>query len=334
MERIKGSWPTTAEAVSAALAGREDASRPALVAVSGGRDSMVLWHALRSAGYGDLVVVHVDHGLRGEESAADSDFVRAEADRLGTPCKVRRVGVADFAAEHRCSLETAARELRYRAIAAVARETGRTRVFLAHHADDQVETVLMRLFRGAGSRGLAGMGEETQRRVDGVGLTLLRPLLAVSREAIAAYAETHGVVWREDASNASAFALRNRIRHRLLPEIEAVFGREVRGAVLRAAGLAALDEAWIAEALGELPRKGDGGGLDVVALRSFPAARRNRLLLAWLRESGVPDCGLAEVERTTGVLLAEARPAKASLPGGHQVRRRAGTLFIEGPAPG
>lgn len=331
--RIKGSWPTTAETVPAALAGREDRSCPSLVAVSGGRDSMVLWHALRSAGYGDLVVVHVDHGLRGEDSSADGDFVRREAARLGTPCEVRRVAVADFAAERRCSLETAARELRYRAIATVARETGRTRVFLAHHADDQVETVLMRLFRGAGSRGLAGMAEEAHRHAEGVELTLLRPLLRVPGEAIAAYAAAHRIAWREDASNTSAFALRNRIRHRLLPEIEAVFGREVRGAVLRASGLAALDEAWAVEALGELPHKGEEGGLDVAVLRSFPAAKRNRLLLAWLRESGVPDCGLAEVERAAEVLLAEARPAKASLPGGHQVRRRAGTLFIEGPVP-
>lgn len=331
--RIKGGWPRTAEAVPAALAGREDALRPALVAVSGGMDSMALWHALRAAGYGDLVVVHVDHGLRGADSAADAEFVGAEAARLGTLCEIRRVAVADFAAERRCSLETAARELRYRAIAAVARETGRPRVFLAHHADDQVETVLMRLFRGAGARGLAGMAEESLRQVEGIELTLLRPLLKVPREAIAAYAHAHGVAWREDASNASAFALRNRVRHRLLPEIEAVFGREVRGAVLRASALAALDEAWAVEMLGALPRQGEGDGLEVAVLRSFPAARRNRLLLAWLRESGVPDCGLAEVERAAEVLLSDSRPARASLPGGLWVRRRAGTLFIEGPAP-
>lgn len=329
--RIKRIDPKSAEAVTAALSARTDAALPSLVAVSGGMDSMVLWQALREAGYADLLVVHVDHGLRGEQSRADADFVRAEAARLGSPCEIRSVDVAQYAAEARCSVETAARELRYRAFAGVARESGRRRIFLAHHADDQVETVLMRFFRGAGSRGLAGMASESSRRVEGVELTLLRPLLEVSREAIVAYAERRGLSWREDASNQLPFALRNRVRHRLLPEIESVFGREVRGAILRAASLAALDEAWVGERLGELPRRGESGGLDVAALRGLSEAQRHRLLLAWLRERGVPDCGWVEVQRCAEVLMATARPAQASLPGGHRVRRRAGTLFIEGP---
>ncbi len=290
---------------------------------------MVLWHALRGAGYGDLVVVHVEHGLRGADSEADGAFVRAEAERHGTPCEIRRVEAAAFAKERKLSLETAARELRYRAFAEVARERRIAGIFLAHHADDQVETVLMNFLRGAGSRGLSGMAEETARRVDGVELALVRPLLAVSREEIEAYAAAHEVAWREDASNGSDFALRNRIRRRLLPEIEAVFGRDARAAILRSARLASLDEAWVAAALGDLPSRGETGGLDVAALRAFPEAQRNRLLLAWLRQSGVPDCGFAEVERVAAVLLSDARPAKASLPGGRQVRRRAGTLFLD-----
>jgi tRNA(Ile)-lysidine synthase len=271
----------------------------------------------------------VEHGLRGAEGEADAAFVEAAAKRFGTPCEIRRVDAAAFAAEEKCSLETAARELRYRALAAVARERSVSRVFLAHHADDQVETVLMRLFRGAGSRGLAGMAEESDRTVDGIGLTLVRPFLEVTRAEIADYVRMNGIDLREDASNASDFALRNRIRNRLLPEIEAVFGRDARTAILRAARLAALDEAWAAESLGELPRR--GAGLEVTALRAMPAAKRNRLLLSWLRGSGVPDCGLAEVEGVAAVLLSDDRPAKANLPGGFHVRRRAGELFIEDP---
>ncbi len=291
---------------------------------------MALWRALRDRGRDDLVVVHVEHGLRGEEGEADGDFVRAEAERLGTPFEFRRVDAAAFSKKARCSLETAARELRYRAIAEVAQERGIFRVLLAHHADDQVETVLMRLFRGAGARGLSGMSAETKRVVAGVELILIRPFLGLTREEIGEYVRSNAIPFREDASNATDFALRNRIRNRLLPEVEAVFGRDARGAVLRAARLAALDEAWAAEMLGELPRRETG--LDVAVLRSFPEARRNRLLLSWLRESGVPDCGFAEVERVSEVLRSEARPAKAGLPGGFQVRRRAGVLFIEVPA--
>jgi tRNA(Ile)-lysidine synthase len=291
---------------------------------------MVLWHLLKAAGFGRLIVVHVDHGLRGAESAADAALVAATAAEWGDKVVIREVAVAAEAKRQKQSLETMARELRYRAIAAVARERDCPRVFLAHHADDRIETALMHLFRGTGSRGLAGMSEESVRRVDGIDLTLIRPLLGVDRAAIMVYAEKHGLSWREDASNQSDFALRNRIRHRLLPEIEAVFGRDPREAILRAADLAALDEAWAAEMLGELPRRGNG--LEVAILRTFPEAKRNRLLLSWLRESGVPDCGYAEVTRVATVLLGDGRPAKANLPGGVHVRRRAGVLFIESPA--
>lgn len=321
---------STIEDITAPIVGRWDPARPHLVAVSGGIDSMVLWHLLKAAGFRKLIVVHVDHGLRGAESTGDADLVAATAASSGDEVEIRQVAVAAEAKRQKQSLETMARELRYRAIASVARERDCPRVFLGHHADDRIETVLMHLFRGTGSRGLAGMSKETVRHVDGIDLTMIRPLLGVDRAAIESYATKQGLSWREDASNQSDFALRNRIRHRLLPEIEAVFGRGPREAILRAADLAALDEAWVAEMLGDLPRRGNG--LEVAFLRAFPEAKRNRLLLSWLRESGVPDCGFAEVTRVATVLLGEGRPAKANLPGGFHVRRRSGILFIEAPA--
>ena len=317
------------EELAAPLAERWDSARPHLVAVSGGIDSMVLWHLLKEAGFRKLIVVHVDHGLRGAESTADADLVAATAASLGDEVEIRQVAVAEEAKRQKQSLETMARELRYRAIASVARERDCPRVFLAHHADDRIETVLMHLFRGTGSRGIAGMSKESVRHVDGIDLTMIRPLLGVDRAAIEAYAAKQGLSWREDASNQSDFALRNRIRHRLLPEIEEVFGRGPREAILRAADLAALDEAWAAEMLGDLPRRGNG--LEVAILRTFPEAKRNRLVLSWLRESGVPDCGFTEVSRVSSVLLSDGRPAKANLPGGFHIRRRSGVLFIEAP---
>jgi len=320
---------STIEDLAAPLAERWDPARPYLVAVSGGIDSMVLWHLLQSGGFGKLLVVHVDHGLRGDESTGDADFVAAAAASSGDEAIIRSVAVAEEAQRRKQSLEAMARELRYRAIAGVARERLCPRVFLAHHADDRIETALMHLFRGTGSRGLAGMSGESVRRVDGIDLTLIRPLLGVDRAAIMNYAAKYGISWREDASNQSDFALRNRLRHRLLPAIGAVFGRDPREAILRAADLAALDEAWVLEMLGELPRRGNG--LEVALLRAFPEAKRNRLLLSWLRESGVPDCGFAEVTRVATVLLGDGRPAKANLPGGFHVRRRSGILFIEDP---
>ena len=101
--------------------------------------------------------------------------------------------------------------------------------------------------------------------------------------------------------------------------------------MLRAADLAALEDTWAAEATGPMPWKGPNGGLDVATLRGMPGAQRQRLLLKWLRERGVPDCGHDEVARVLTVLMTSARPARASLPGGHAVRRREGVLFMEGP---
>ncbi len=304
-----------------------------LAAVSGGHDSMALLHFLHGAGYRNLVVCQIDHGLRGEASTGDADFVREKAEVYGYPVELHAVDVAAFSQTEKLSLETAARELRYRAFAEVAEKHDCRRLFLAHHADDRVETVLINLFRGTGAKGLAGIEPETSRVVAGVALEMIRPFLSITRGEITRYVERKGIAYREDESNASDFALRNRVRNRLMPLLGEIFGRDVRPAVLRAADLAALEEAWASEATGPLPRKGESGGLDVAALREMPEGQRQRVLLIWLRASGVPDCGHDEVARAQTVVMAEARPARASLPGDHQVRRREGILFIERSTP-
>jgi tRNA(Ile)-lysidine synthase len=205
-------------------------------------------------------------------------------------------------------------------------------VVTAHHSEDQVETVLINFFRGSGSRGISGMKCHSHRDVDGVELELFRPLLAVERERIDKYVEVNGIAFREDSSNAEAFALRNRVRHRLLPEVESIFGRNVRGAVLRAAELSRRDEAWMQANLDNLSVK-MSKGLDVKRLRELPEALRDRCIMEWLRESGVPNCGFDEVSRVSEVAMSMDRPAKLSLPGDFHVRRREGVLFLEGPQP-
>jgi len=292
---------------------------------------MALLRFLHEAGYENLLVCHINHGLRGESSDADESLVREEAARLGYEAVIRQVDVSGFSREAKHSIEASARILRYRAFAEIGREVDCRRIFLAHHADDRVETVLINLFRGTGARGLAGIEMETIRVIDGMELELIRPFLAISRETIDEYINAKGVRFREDESNTSDFALRNRIRNRLLPLLNEIFERDIRSAVLRAADLAVLEDEWARAAMGELPRKGEAGGLDVSILRGLPAAHRNRLLLIWLRKSQVPDCGLLEVERATAVLLSTARPSRSSLPGGFHVRRRGGVLFIEPP---
>ncbi|MEX2578624.1 MAG: tRNA lysidine(34) synthetase TilS [Verrucomicrobiales bacterium] len=300
-----------------------------LIAVSGGRDSMALLHFLHRYGYENLVACHVNHRLRGEASDADEAFVGSEVEKFGYEIECVQVDVRGFAKRKKLSLEAAAREVRYGHFSKAAAKHDCGRVLLAHHADDQVETVLINLFRGSGRRGIGGMRARSARTIDGKKLEILRPLLSVWRAEIVAYAEEHEVPFREDESNREAFALRNRVRHRLVPVINEVFERDVRAAVLRHAALARRDEDWANAMADALPRKGKGLGVE--ALREMETAMRDRLLLGWLRENGVPNGGYAEVARVVDVLLSTGRPAKASLPGGIHVRRREGILFLESP---
>lgn len=292
---------------------------------------MALLKGLVDLGYGKsnlLFVVHVNHGLRPEADEEES-FVQTVAMELGLIYQCTRSDVRRRAEIRSLSLETAAREARYEAFAHWALKYSCPRVILAHHADDQVETVLMNLFRGAGWRGLGGMLAESSREIGSVQMTLLRPLLGIYRESIDDYISRNSVAYREDASNAMSDALRNRVRHQLLPALMEVFQRDVRDSILHNAELARKTELWIAEHSGELPRL--GSGLAVAPLRLLPAAQREHLLLEWLRESEVPDCGRSEVAGLEVVLCAQARPSTFNLPGGFRARRRAGQLWIERP---
>jgi tRNA(Ile)-lysidine synthase len=229
-----------------------------IVAVSGGADSAALLLALHELGYRP-VVAHLDHGLRAE-STTDAEFVRQLAGRLGLPFTVERRDVAAYRREQRLaapiwphgdqggasprqtdpavrdlkarklSLETAAREVRHGFLRDVAAREGATAIFLGHTADDQVETFLLRLIRGAGVAGLGGM-----RPRDGV---LCRPMLALWRSEIEGFLRDRGEAWREDASNRDPRFLRNRVRHELLPLL-ATMNPGVARVLLREAGVLA-----------------------------------------------------------------------------------------------
>ena len=195
-----------------------------LVGVSGGRDSMALLHWLKEHGFCKIVVCHLDHGLRAE-SRADARFVADFAKTLCAQCEVARSNVAALAKRRKISIEAAAREARYKFFARMARKHSCPHLFLAHHADDQVETFLFNLLRGSGSAGLGGMSPHSLRDD---GLVVLRPLLGVWREEIDAYIAAHALPFREDGSNTDPRYTRNRIRHAALPALEAALGRELR----------------------------------------------------------------------------------------------------------
>ncbi len=299
-----------------------------LIGVSGGRDSVALLHLLRDAGFKKLVVCHLDHALR-TESAKDALFVAALAKQLGLKAVVARENVAALAKRKRQSLETAAREARYAFFARVARAEKCPRLFLAHHADDQVETLLFNLFRGSASAGLAGMRALTTRTVGGVTLQIARPLLGMWREEIDASIAEHQLAFREDASNADPRHTRNRLRHEIIPAIEHAFGRDIRRAVWRAAEILRDEDDFLASqpALRELPER-----LDTAALLGLPVALQRRVIHAWLKARGVGGVGFDEVESVRSLFA--GRRAKVNLPGGLHARRRARQLFVEGPAAG
>src|SRR5262250_3360433 len=235
-----------------------------LVGVSGGADSVALLHLLSNLAEDwrlRLHVLHVDHQLR-MESADDADFVRALGARLGVP-----VDVATVTVERRSSLEAAARAARYAALEACAARVGAARIAVGHTADDQAETVLMRLVQGAGVRGLAG--------IPPVRGAIIRPLIEVRRSALESELASAGLSWVDDASNRNPKFLRNRIRHELLPLLADSYNPEVKAALARVASLAretvgALDRAAEVE-LDRLAVWADGAAtVRLDALRALP----------------------------------------------------------------
>jgi len=190
-----------------------------LVAVSGGLDSIVLLHLLATLAprhNWKLAVAHLNHMLRGKEADADQRLVARTAAKRGLPFQVATADVKQHARARKESFEMAARVVRHDFLARTARSLGIGKVALAHHADDQAELFLLRLLRGAGSDGLAGMDWQGVSPADAA-ITLVRPLLDERKDDLLAYAREHRLPFREDATNACTDILRNRIRRRLLP---------------------------------------------------------------------------------------------------------------------
>ena len=199
-----------------------------VLACSGGADSLALAHMfcqLREAWGFRLCMAHFDHGIRGEASRVDAAFVERTAAAWGIPFRLGRGDVPAYARHCRLSVETAARELRYRFLEELCDELGYDAIVLAHHGDDQAETVLMRILRGTGLAGLSAMGMREGRRV--------RPLLGIWKEELLAYCEEAGLSPREDATNTMPVALRNRIRLELLPHLRAEYNPLISEALCR-----------------------------------------------------------------------------------------------------
>ncbi|MGI5884079.1 MAG: tRNA lysidine(34) synthetase TilS [Candidatus Spyradocola sp.] len=260
--------------------------RSALLALSGGVDSVVLLHLLRDLG-ANVVAAHVEHGIRGENSLRDCAFVEDLCARLGVPLAVAHMDVPAEARASGRGLEETARELRYAFLRQERKTRGLDCILTAHHLNDQAETVLLHLVRGASPRGLAGMREEEG--------DLLRPLLPFSRAEILRYAQAHDLSFVEDETNADTSLARNYVRHELIPRMEALNGRVVQ-AIGRLADVSRAQSDYIAlQAESILRERQRGDALSDV--RDLHPGIRGAVLHEYLARMGVKDAGQADVER-------------------------------------
>lgn len=309
------------EPLAAAL---QDAPPGALcVGYSGGVDSTVLLHALASTGR-EVRALHIDHGLQ----AASSDWAehcRAFCGALGVGITVLRVHVDRIAA---LGLEGAARAARHAAFAA---ELGEDETLaLAHHRDDQAETVLLRLLHGAGIEGLAGM-----RRLRPFARgRLWRPWLGVAREELVSYARRHGLAWVEDPSNASAaHAARNHLRHNVMPALQARWpdaARRIAAAAARVAEEADLLDALARSTLDTL-HDAQAGTLELAGTRALPTALRRAVLGRWLDAHGLPRPPPGAWNELNDLLEAREDAAPLWRWNGAEVRRYRDALYAMRP---
>ena len=300
-------------------------SRLYLIGVSGGRDSVALLHWLVDLGYKKLIICHLNHQLRGKSSNADARFVEKLAAKYDVDLAMESVNIRALAAKKKMSIETAARTARYSFFAKVANRRRCRTIFVAHHADDLVETFLINLFRGAGTTGLSSIREVSKRQIDDFDLMILRPLLGVWRAEIDKYVREHHLKFREDASNKNLNPLRNRVRHRVIPYLEKMLGRNIRQNIWRTAVIVAEEENWIENQ----SRDSSEVELPVAKLRDAPVALQRRRILKWLRAQSVADVGFDLIERVRSLAERDARIAKVNLPQDRHARRRAGKIFIE-----
>ena len=316
---------------------RVEAGDRVAVAVSGGSDSVGLaWLlaelAARDRGPAVAGLLHVNHQLRGAESDADEAFCRALAARLELPIAVATVDIGARAREARVSIEVAARDARYAFFEAALPTFGATLVATGHTMDDQAETVMLRLLRGAGTRGLSGV-----RARRGI---VIRPLLHCRRSDVRKLLVARGETWRDDRSNEDVSILRNRIRHELMPVLSGIAPGGVR-ALARLALLAQDDEAVLSRAATDfgsalvLSNEAADGHIEVdaVMLSLMPPALARRLIRT-VAADVAPGRNLASrhLEAVRDLAASDKSVGHLDLPG-VAVAKRNGRLVLTPVAP-
>ena len=289
---------------------------PVLLGLSGGADSRALLHILSLQAARDgfsVTLAHVNHGIRGEEALRDRAFCQALAEQYGFEICILDADVPALAAEHGRGLEEEARTVRYAYFSELMQSKNIRLLATAHHADDQLETMLFRLCRGSGTKGFGGMSPV--RPMEG-GCYLVRPMLSLPSREIRAFCEREGLSFVTDSTNEDAAYARNRIRREIVPVMESLFDTPQRRAAALAEDLRE-DEAFLSSlAEGVLLEAGQGAGLLLSALAKAPAPVLRRVLLRWCeRETGrTPE--RVHIEALIGLIEAADPSAEVALPNG------------------
>lgn len=285
-----------------------------LAAVSGGADSMALADAcaqLQQEGYLSLAVLHVEHGLRGAESLRDAQMVKEYCCRQGIAFYLRQIAVKEYAKEQGLSTENAARSLRYAALHSLAEEIKADYILTAHHMDDQAETVLLKLLRGASAAGLGGM-----QSVKG---KLVRPFLALTRSELEAYCRARKLAFCHDSSNDDTYYTRNRVRLELLPYLAEAFNPDIRQTLVQTAGLLQEDQQFIdsfveREYAARAVASSQCLELQTGGWSELAAAVRKRLLRRCYFAAGGTELSFIHTEALDKMCLAGRSGKKLSLP--------------------
>lgn len=303
------------------------------VAVSGGADSVALLRALletRSELGIVLSLVHFNHKLRGEESDTDEQFVLALAHKFDLLFHHHEADTRRFAGEKELSIEAAARDLRYAFFGRLINERRLDKVATAHTLDDQAETVLLRIFRGSGTSGLAGILPKLKVKAGAV----VRPFLSTRRREITEYLRKLDQTWREDSSNTEVAFTRNRVRHQLLPLLESSFNPEIVEGLSNLAEIARVeDEFWAAETADSFLYCHRNNQLDVKALLTLHKAVRRRVLRLAAIQAGA-NLDFAHTERILDLAQSPAAGERTiELPGGFRAVLDGNVLWFETTEP-
>lgn len=329
------------ELLNEKLLARDDA---VVVGVSGGPDSMALLHLLvelnrRMDWQLRPHIAHFNHHLRGEEAEQDAGFVQAAADDMSLPCSIGERHIQELADQESGSIEEVARRERYAFFDRVCLKVGARVLAVAHQANDNAETILHRVLRGTGLRGLAGI-PRSRPLAPGSEVRLIRPLLRVSRQQVLAYLADQGVAYREDRTNLSNEPMRNRIRNLLLPQIEDSFNPQVTDALLRLSEQAT----WLEEFLRETVQRTFETLIisrtdQELTLNAAALARKSRIVqteivrLAYISFGlGEADLGFSHLVSALDLISDPASGRHTQLPGGMMVEKRYHQLIFALPS--